>query len=592
MARTRLEELSLALPERERKDLLERISRRMQYAEGEETVPVELKEDERERIISHEIQQAGLWVRFLVWLRTFLTGRTRREVFIDIRLRQLKSHIQLLNPGLSGFETRDLTPKFARSLFQVFQRVEPISRLYQKLGSDKTFKGEAFSWFVERRFEHAKSKLEQFVSEEEMETLFAASGQAEDIRKTLAARLNEYVRSVPEVLISQLEDQARLHLTVSRVVFYPFATLFRYFNFVTTDQEEDDGPPVFEHAPAMLTLDLLERLSTAFTHVMTQAPDFACAQEPIAYYLLQQAGLNPWEEPDIAKIEKDLAHLRHDIQALTDEIEHFDRTVPLLDIIRYFRGDPWYQLFSGAPQLHLRTLYSVTLKARVTKELEERLGTVRERVIAKKIHEVLKSAKLVDFVNLHEAPEEALRKEGFPYITCVRSLTVLYNFLLQQFKGVVQEAAQLLSATALTNNRITQNRLAQAVSNLEDLEARIILFDRSLSPVEDDGKQLAHLRANLSSDLLSQKGYRGFVIQKDKEGRDLIDKARENLELVRRVFEEVRLSTFENTRAMLKTLHLYRGRNQPLGLVVATRSEAIGAFLRLLDQLLAIERGD
>ncbi|HYW84783.1 MAG TPA: DUF5312 family protein, partial [Spirochaetia bacterium] len=120
LARTRLEELSLALPERERKHLLERITRRMQNAEAEETFPVELKEDERERIISHEIQEAGLWVRFLVWLRTFLTGRTRREVFVDIRLRQLKSRIQLVNPGLSGFETRDLTPKFARNLFQVY----------------------------------------------------------------------------------------------------------------------------------------------------------------------------------------------------------------------------------------------------------------------------------------------------------------------------------------------------------------------------------------------------------------------------------------------------------------------------------------
>jgi len=592
LARTRLEELSLALPERERKHLLERITRRMQNAEAEETFPVELKEDERERIISHEIQEAGLWVRFLVWLRTFLTGRTRREVFVDIRLRQLKSRIQLVNPGLSGFETRDLTPKFARNLFQVYQRIQPLSPLCQALASDKSIKGEAFSWLVEQRLENAKGKLDQFVSQEEMEELFASSGQTEDITKRLSVRLNEYVRGIPETVITQMEEQTRLHLSLGRVVFFPFASLFRYFNYVASDQEEDDNPPSFEHAPAMLTLDLLERLWTVLSYVLAMAPEFPYAEEPIAYYLFTSAGISPREENDTGKIERDVARVRAEIQALTDEIGHFDKTVPLLDIIRYFRGDPWYQLVSRAPQLHLRSLYFATLKSRLAEELEERLGTVKEKVIGKKIHEVLKGARLVEFINLHEAPEEALQKEGFPYLTCVRSLNVLYNYLLQQFKGAVQEAAQLLAGTALTNNRITQNRLAQAVSNLEDLEARIILFDRSLSPVEEDGKQLARFRANLSADLASQRGYRGFIIQKDREGRDLIEKARENLEVVRRVFEEVRLSTFENTRSVLKTLHVYRGRNQTLGQIVATRSEAVGAFLRLLDQLLEIEKGD
>ena len=81
LEKTRLEELSLALPEKERKDLLERIARRMERTEGEEAFPVELKEDEREKIISFEMKEAGVWVRFLIWLRTFITGRTREGSF-------------------------------------------------------------------------------------------------------------------------------------------------------------------------------------------------------------------------------------------------------------------------------------------------------------------------------------------------------------------------------------------------------------------------------------------------------------------------------------------------------------------------------
>ena len=41
----------------------------------------------------------------------------------------------------------------------------------------------------------------------------------------------------------------------------------------------------------------------------------------------------------------------------------------------------------------------------------------------------------------------------------------------------------------------------------------------------------------------------------------------------------------------MKTLHMYKGRNQTLGQILNARAEALGAFLRLLDQLLEFEKG-
>ena len=59
LEKTRLEQLSIALPDKERKDLLDRINRRMDREEGEEAVPVELREDEREKIIDYELRRAA-----------------------------------------------------------------------------------------------------------------------------------------------------------------------------------------------------------------------------------------------------------------------------------------------------------------------------------------------------------------------------------------------------------------------------------------------------------------------------------------------------------------------------------------------------
>ncbi len=590
LEKSRLEELSKELPEKERKELLERIGKRMDREESEEAVPVELHAGEREKIISFEMKKAGSWVRFLLWLRTVVSGRSRQEVFLDIRLRLLRTHIRSVSPGITGFETRDLSAKFARKLYDLYAKVEPLMGIYHALGSDKGLRGAAYAWYVEQRWAEARRSVEEFVGTEEMEEIFGQTGQSEDIRKKLSLRLNEYVRLLPESLVLKLEEEAHLHLSLGRLAAFPFATLFRYFNY-TLSEPTDGKYPAFENAPVMLTLDLMEKLHVAFTLIRRAAPDFIYAEEPISYYLFVRAGVKPGTEGTAASIATELEHLRADVVALTKEIGSFDEAIPLLDLVRYFRRDPWYELVFNTPRLYLRSQYFSTLKARLNQELEEKLSTIKERVIGRKIQEMLRGQRIVEFSFYRENPDFDFRKLSLPYFSSIRSLGLMYNYILQQFKGVVQEAAQIVSGTVLANNRITQNRLTQSISGLEDLEARIVLFDRALSPDEEDGKQLARFRFNVATDLLLQKSYRAFIAQKDRDARDLIEKSRDHLSAIRKVFDDIRTSTFDNTRSLLKVLHLYRGRNQTLGQILNTRSDAIGGFLKLLDQVLEIEKG-
>jgi hypothetical protein len=591
LEKSRLEELSQELPEKERKTLLERIGRRMETEEGEEAVAVELQEDERDKIIAFEMKRASPWIRFMVWLRTFVTGRSRKDVFLDVRLRMIKTHLRNVSPGLTGFESRDLTAKFARKLYDVYLKTLTIGGVYHAFFADKAVRGAAYTWYLEERLEEPKRGIDDFVGTEEMEEIFSQTGQTEEIRKKLALRLNEYVKAVPESRMLKLEEEAKLHLFLGKLCAFPFAAFFRYFNCLLGDPP-DPHYPTFESAPVMLTLDLMEKLHVALSLVKRCAPDYLFPEEPISFYLAVRGGITPGDKRESDKRSAELARLRSDVMELAHEIDAFETAVPLLDLLRYFRHDPWYQLMFNAPRLYLRNLAFSTLKARLAVQLEERLGTIKERVIGRKMEELLKGQKLIDFVYYRDAPEFDFRKLSLPYFASIRSLTLVYNFLLQQFKGAMQEAAQLVSATALTNNRIIQTRLTQNISGLEDLEARVVLFDRTLSPDEEDGKQLARFRFNVGTDMLLQKSYRAFIQQKDREARDLIEKAREFLSGVRTIFDEIRTSTFENTRSLLKTIHLYRGRNQTLGQILNTRSETIGSFLKLLDQLLELEKGD
>ena len=71
----------------------------------------------------------------------------------------------------------------------------------------------------------------------------------------------------------------------------------------------------------------------------------------------------------------------------------------------------------------------------------------------------------------------------------------------------------------------------------------------------------------------------------------LIEKAVDALGGIKRILDELRTSAFENIRSLLKTLHSWRGRNLTLGQILNARSEGIAAFLKLLDQLMELEKG-
>ncbi len=453
LEKSRLEELSLELPEKERRTLLERIGRRMEKEEGEEAVAVELQEGEREKIIAFEMKKASAWVRFLVWLRTLVSGRSRRDVFLELRLRQVRSHVRSVSPGITGFETRDLTPRFARRLYELYLKTQAISPVYHAFASDKAVRGAAYAWYVEERSENPRRSIDDFVPSGEMEEIFAQTGQTEEIRKKLALRLNEHARAIPESFIAKLEEEARLHVYLGKLSTFPFGSFFRYFNCVLPDPP-DSRSPTFESAPAMLTLDLVEKLYVALSLVKRCAPSYLYAEEPLSFYLAVRGGVAPGELRDAEKRVVDLARMRTDVMALAREIEVFEGTVPLLDLLRYFRRDPWYQLVFNAPRLYLRSLYFNALKARLSEQLEERLGAVKERVIGRKMEELLKGQKLVELAHYRESPDFDYRSLSLPYFSGIRSLTLVYNFLLQQFKGPMQEAAQLVASTALANNRI------------------------------------------------------------------------------------------------------------------------------------------
>jgi hypothetical protein len=609
--RTKLEEISAELPESERRELLAKITRSMEREDQEEVQRVELKQEEREKIISEEIAQLSLWDRFLLWLKSLFSGRSKRDLYVDGRITQLKRSIKQKNPGVSGFETRNLTPKFARQLFDLYSAAFPLRGLFQAFSRDAEFREAALNDLFEAKYPEAKKELADLVSLPDMEAAFGAGGE-EQVRKLVLRRFNDYVKRIPDRLYQQIEEGLKPLVLFRSLVLFPFALIFRHFNYYPGERL-DDKYPYFDHSPALLVIDLLERLYGALGLAARLGAQWYCHDELLAfYYRYRRGGLEPSvppsadarpaggegtaaesgeEEQPAGEVEREVGDMNGALMELAEASAQFDRRMPLLDLLRYFRRDPYLRLSYVVPHLQLKALYVSILRERLLAELSDRISTVKVNVVQRRIREIFRSEQLQELFYYTDRPDFDLRKFSLPYFSHARSLMVLYNYLTKLYKGYIQDAIQAANAYVFAGNRIVQTRLMQNAGGLEELEAKIVLFDRTLSPEEEDGKALAAMRGRVLNDLPQQKAYRNFIIQKDKEARDLILQGIEYLQGIKRHFDEIMASTVESVKAILKTLHLHRGRNMTISSILKGASEQIGELLGLLDQLEVLEKG-
>jgi hypothetical protein len=598
LEKSKLEELSSELPERERRELLARITRGQEREDGELVRRVELKAEERERLVGQELAQISLWTRFLLWLESLFTGRSRKDLFLSHRIGQIKRSIKAAAPGISGFETRNLTPRFVRYLYDLYAASYPLRELFQSFARDEAFREGVLGVLFEAKYPDAKKGLEELVPLSEMEAAYTGSGNEEEVRKIVLRRYNDYLRKIPDKLFQQIEEGLKPLLFFRGVVLFPYSLVFRHFNYFPGERLEDKYP-YFDHGSAMLVLDLLERMFAALNLASRLGAEWFCHDELLRHYALYRAKPEPAADstpaeavaPDQQEIAREAEALGRALTEVAAAVGLFERRVPLLDLLRYFRRDPYLRLEFSVPRLQLRAAYTSLLRDRYLGQLAEKLSAVKKNVIERRLHEIFRSEQLLELFYYNDRPAFDFRKLGLPHFAHTRSLMVLYNFLAKLYKGQIQEAIQAANSYIFAGNRIVQTRLMQNAGGLEELEAKIVLLDRTLSPEEEDGRTLAAFRNRVSTDVSQQKLYRGFIAQKDKEARDLLEQGTENLQSIKRHFDETVASPVESVRAILKTLHFSRGRNQTLAALLKSTAESIGDFLELLRQLSALEKG-
>jgi hypothetical protein len=594
--KSKFEELSSGLTEIERKELLEKINKSMEGSDGEYYIHVDLEEDEKKRLIHEEIGKLSVWKKFLLWVFKTLTGRDRDQVYLTMKIADIKRSVKRTNPGLTGFETRELTVKFIKCVYDLYAVLWPVVEFYHYYVNEPAFKEQIVFGLLTATHEQAKNKLEDFIELEELEEVFAQANGQQGIQNMLSKRFDEYMKSLPGSVFQKLDTEILPIIALKNVALFNYKDLFQYFDYYLPPVIEKKYP-VFRGAPAMIVIDHLERLYYSIYYALKNTEHSTAINEQVlSIYVSRKLGIDVGAdgkemERRREEINRETQVLAQNLQALIAEVMKFYSQVPLLDIIKYFRRDPYFRFKFFIPALPLRQIYSQSLRKRLKGEVDAKINEIKDRVIDRKIKELFRDLSLTPFLNLSENSAEYFLRLSLPFFSRIKSLMLLSNYIKKVYREFIQEVVQLVSAYFFTSNKRNQNRLLQYASSIEELDDKIAHYDRSLSPDEDDGKTLMRLRYNISTDLTHQKLYRSFLADKDRDAQTILEKAVEQFSGFKNLFDEILSGSTEGTQSTLKTIVSYKNRQYTLGQLLQLLAVNVGDFLRLLSQVMEMEKG-
>jgi len=208
-------------------------------------------------------------------------------------------------------------------------------------------------------------------------------------------------------------------------------------------------------------------------------------------------------------------------RALVEEARAVVSDLPLAELIRYYREDPYYKLLVYRPKLRLTDFYADSLCLRVMLGFDDYFLRLRRGMLGDLMKELFDDAEPPAFEFFMNPALGLIPKPGLPGFTHPKSLAVMNGVVRLHYRGVVRQVATKLARMVPGRHRETLGWLQIHAAGLEETEAKLKAFDFSFSPEYQDGKTFLRLKYAVEKQFSQHKFYRIFVARKDNEGNGI-----------------------------------------------------------------------
>lgn len=399
----------------------------------------------------------------------------------------------------------------------------PLRDLFKKLWLDTEISKTFFLGLLEGRLKNKIEAITDLIEIDELVKIYGVNGKKDDLRRQVMLRLDTYISKIDKKIFSDLELELLPFYYLKDLVLFPYVQFFQQFGFTPVDVGDPEKAK-FKNASALLCLSDLEKLYCALYTVskLDRRINFNNS-------LLEKI-------ETLNDFDKDLVDLLTDI---IDVGQNFFIKIPVADLIRYFKKNPYFKIMFYLPKIDLKEFYRNSLRIRILDKIEMIYPEIQKRYITIETERLFKGKRFSGFQHYREYSSIDYEKLGVSAFSQIRALELVYNYIACFYKGYIQETIHLLERGVLSQNRLIRDSMLQYAAAIEDTEAKIIDFDASLSPDSEDGKMFNKFRFSMAKDPIQQKLYRKIVIQKDREAKSLSELGIESISGIKKVFTEV-----------------------------------------------------
>ena len=528
-------ELSRDLSDGDRNDLLKRINQSLNIDEEKDTAiyEKEIDSDEKTALIHEEINILSLMKRFFLWIRSKLTGKSENELHLAGKISMLKRKIRHQSSHLTGFETRNLTPYFAEQVYNLYSHSMPLRDLFKKLWMDSNVSQAFFLNVIENRLQDSIEGPLDLMDLDELVEIYGVNGRKEDVSRQVFNKLNEYIAKIDKKVFIDLEIELRPFYYLKDLILFPFVQFFQQFGYTPINSAKGEKTN-FKNASAILCLGDLEKLYCALYSVTKLDKRIQLNKN-----LIEQLNfLDEFEYLDDAE-EMENPGIMDSLANIIVTSQNFFNKVPLSDLIRYFKKNPYLKIMFYLPKIDLKEFCRNTFRIKLMDRIEQMFPEIQKRYIALETERLFKGKRFSGFQHYREYSSIDYDKLGVSAFSQIKSLELVYNYLACFFRGYIQETIRLLERGILSQNRLIRDSMLQYANVIEDTVDKIKVFDESLAPDSEDGKLFNKFRFSMAKDPIQEKMYRKIVVQKDREAKSLSETGIESISGIKRVFIEI-----------------------------------------------------
>ncbi|MCL2793220.1 MAG: DUF5312 domain-containing protein [Spirochaetaceae bacterium] len=620
MKRSVFEEMAVSISEKERRDLIKKINRNMNLGNTrieESMYHVNISKEEKDKYIREEIMKLGFFERLILKIKKFFSGKTEEATYIDTKFEKLKRTILRKSPGIGNFTTRTISRSFPESLYNLFVKTSFLADILEEFWKKEDTFQQILTQLVESRFPGIVKKIDDLLSDEDAEKILFEKETKTAIKEEVLRRFNNYAKKVSDSIFVDIEEEVLPLYYFRPIIVFPYYELFKIFGF---DPYSENNLFAFKNAPVFSCIDYIEKLYYAIYMVLKitrpiktnpflgkyfyrdgeeektvkeiekEGADSQDEQEQEENFIYENSSnsSNRYEDEEIDR--NKLKWFYKKLEDIYEESRKINKKIPLVEIIKYYRNDYYYKLAFYIPKLKFKELYFANLKIQILEQVNDKYIRARNFMIEKNIDKFFRGKTIMEFAYFKNTGFDH-EKAGVNNFKNIKSMELLFNYLVHYYNERVRNIIDLSTKTILTQDKITATSLMLQISAIDDAYVKIQDFDKSLSPDMEDGKRFFRLRYGLTNDTAYLKMYKSFIAQKNKAAKDIIHRAIEAFDNIIKTYSELLNSSQLEIKNNLATQYNVDGKTKSFRDFLIESVENIRYFKNLLSQVMKSESG-